>query len=906
MVRLAIESACGSDCSCSERVSRQKGQGGSSCCRCCLPKAHDGRRRCFQGCPPERPCSLGRGQSRHTLTLRFLAYFAAQMDDDDDFGDVVDFGDGAKYTLQVREQSKAPSPEPEQQQPIISSSTSAPALELAAPTNSRPPVNEFDRGRGTAEGRSLFNDRLGKLEPYSKEQQHKSSHRKVLAPPRPSSSGEAALAEVRQPGRRPSASSHVPFQREPHTAPHASAPQQAAPPLTENRPVDRSAAQRPSPQARQAPLPPTTTNKPAWGTLPPAVQPLDLSRAPDASSNRATSPSHHEQVAASSASIKPPPPMPFARSPEKETAPLPKPDPSSPSISKDDLESYHSEMQSAAERARKRRQEEEDARQAEAERHKLERLKALDERLKANQSPEPPSSTTEKHPVLPATADPPAPSPSLAHRPHKTSSSATAPAKAISPTIPSPQTAVSDATTPNRSDSGPWRAAPAKRTPLPPQEVAAEAALKDLKRETGHRAQKAPQSPHDPPAVDDRTERSWRRSAPVAPSAILQRQKPDKSLSRQTPLTDPPKSPQSSDKKQDVPSSPSMVQSMWPVEALESASSTAAESFDFQTNEVPMRQPRSSEPPSSPDPSAKPSSPATDSPQTHSKVPSAEAEEHSKSVPQVRLSAADAKSPTGHLKQNHKPAISSSSFDDALARIKGVMQASAAQHAASSAGLRPQPETERRNRFDTPHRDSSFHRRLSAEEVTAIERDLATTRRERSVSPRRAWRAIPRMKIPAQSSKVVGPPISMRQLKLFKRGPIQVRPSSVAPAYESARAELFHRRGPFTVKLKPSPKINAVEARPLRDPRPGNAFDSGPWRRGATLRRDEPATEAGDLVATSRDVFDDGLGTPTKPTPSITVVLPTPSAKSSAKIANPAVLPSFPEVGAQVTQPPPG
>ena len=72
------------------------------------------------------------------------------MDEDDDFGDVVDFGDGVQYTIGA-----------------IEDENQIEAVDDEAVPD-KVPKDEFSRGTaGRSEGRSLFNERLGKFEPYA-------------------------------------------------------------------------------------------------------------------------------------------------------------------------------------------------------------------------------------------------------------------------------------------------------------------------------------------------------------------------------------------------------------------------------------------------------------------------------------------------------------------------------------------------------------------------------------------------------------------------------------------------------------------------------------------------------------------------------------------------------------------
>lgn len=211
------------------------------------------------------------------------------MGDDDDFGDMLDFGDGAQYKIPIE---AAPAESQKDQQ------TPSNSLTNSQPAASQQPLNDFDRGeassRARTSDRSLFNDRLGKFEPYAR-------NKKDAMPTDPRKDTQVLKRE------------------------------KSLSPVTAKKRLPSD-----PPQSLVSP--------PASATL--TAQPLisDSSR---------TEPAPATTVAISSAAV-------VSESPAAATAQAP------PQASIEEL--HQREMHAAAERARKRRADEEAARQAEIER----------------------------------------------------------------------------------------------------------------------------------------------------------------------------------------------------------------------------------------------------------------------------------------------------------------------------------------------------------------------------------------------------------------------------------------------------------------------------------------------------------------------------------------------------------
>ena len=120
----------------------------------------------------------------------------SQMADDDDFGDVVDFGDGAQYKIPTEPIAPVSIP------PSLQEESVAPAD--SSESIARPLRHEYDRGEAAQsrapEGKTLFNDRLGRFEPYARPTRSaKDSSRdapaQVLKRPAPTTTG-SSKAEI--------------------------------------------------------------------------------------------------------------------------------------------------------------------------------------------------------------------------------------------------------------------------------------------------------------------------------------------------------------------------------------------------------------------------------------------------------------------------------------------------------------------------------------------------------------------------------------------------------------------------------------------------------------------------------------------------------------------------------------
>lgn len=825
------------------------------------------------------------------------------MDDDDDFGDIVDFGDGATYNLHKQPEEKPP--QAEDDQPTAESEPERPSADRPAESSVEPsvqppphPVNEYDRG-GRKEGKSLFNDRLGKLEPYVQHDHHQQQHHYHHPQQRRPSAG----------ARSADASRPEPFARPSLAHPPSGARQRPDP--TRPPPSSTASTERRSFSQDQRPAQPPST--PAWNKLPPAATPaLDLSKNDD----RAAAKPHIPQQSA------PPPPAPSKTAVKPSVHPSPPKaapaelQPAEPPLTKDAIEAYHNEMQSAAERARKRRQEEEAAREAEAKRLKEERLRALDEKIKASQpqpAPQPTKSEAQPSPSTSNAANTDKPKTIIRPVPIKPAE-ANQPRKILSP----PTSAQPFATSPvaaSRADAGTWRRAQPLPPPvsprqphhsLPPHDTAPgeegearEGKERHEQRQTitakspiiptkGPFAPKSSQDAAAPKAPrHERTDRQWRRATPLSPpllgaasEASESKNAPvastSKALSHAKSASDDVDQPRTILTTDSIPA-PVLTTSVWPEQLRSSHQHDNSEDAE-------SGQPRASTSPSdSPsnvvaqEPSKQPKSRNVSFAVTESEKAAAQVE--SEATPRVRLNSSSAKaastvasSSSSGSKHAHKSTPSTSSFDDVLARIKGVMDASSS-------------EQERRGRSRRPSPPIRF---LSESELERILLNFAVTARERSPSPRPVWKVIPKIKLASPAATRPASPLPSYQVRLLKKAeqgrPPPLRPCSVGPAFDSSRSQLFHRRGAPIVKLKPSMNAQVVEARPLRDPRPGNSFESGPWRQSRSGR-----TSREDTMATGSDIFESEKDTPAKP--SINVVLPTPKAQPAISADSPSATP---------------
>lgn len=838
------------------------------------------------------------------------------MDDDDDFGDVVDFGDGATYNLHksptepsTQQAETTTQQAPEQQQ--SPQQETVPSAEVSVPTRSEVPVDEYDRGSRAEGSKSLFNDRLGKLEPYSRNQAPKQPFQR-----RPSTTNRAPEIQRPEPQKRPFVS--------PSPAPAAAAEVQGSRSSTQpsHQPTNKSAS------AQRTTQPPAAS---PWSRLPPATEPaLDLSKPePLQITNKSPAPlsqprEPQRQVYRSVESDAKPTP---ASAPQKQedASQLQETPVAGPSISKDDMLAYHTEMQSAAERARKRRQEEEDARAAEAKRATEERLRALDEKMKASQKQqEPPAAASTK---IEKSAQAPAEAESEKQAAPASLPEKIQPRKILAPPRSQPQqeSASPGPVQPSRSDTSSWRRPSPSRPALSPQEVVAQKALKETDAPRHDHVNKtltvpskgpfAPKQPHSPKQAavpqGSRTERVWRRATPIAAGDEATIQSP-KSFESLAPRAMAPSQAEettsnsiaaaagvASEQPTSRSSAPVMSASLWPQEltvregdgaAIDSIDVSPVQSTDDAVLATSDRETSFAK--SGGDEKtekARTVSFAPDHSPAHGDGLDADAK------PRVKLNGPSRPAPAPALssppiakQQQHKSALNPSSFDDALARIKGVMAAS------STASL---PATASKESPRGRSRPSKPVPVLSDEELADIMKNFAVSSRERSPSPRPVWKIIPKVKLPTEHLNRQVPPLSSHQLRALKRAshgkPPPVRCMSVGPGYESSRDQLFHRRGAPIVKLKPSSPVLVVEARPIRDPKPGHIGQSGPWRQ----KPQEISSNANeeDLVATGKDIFDNEKATPVKP--KINVVLPTPRANldghsSAAAAASPIQRPS--------------
>lgn len=890
---------------------------------------------------------------------------------------MVDFGDGATYTLQVSKQeedskkaqdapaapSQAPPPTEVKPRPEAPPNRAPAARPEEQPRGQqrappRAPANEFDRGHHN-EGRSLFNDRIGKLEPFSRDS---APHSRVGPPAR---------------GAQPSRSPEMSSRPEPKHVLSRPPPGESAPefPPSSHHPRQHHAGQPPPPpqerhepgqkrpswsQGQNRPPPPRAWGDPAQHPRAQADQQPQHRPLPSRYQQQ-PQPHQHAQppkAGAETQPVKPGQPAEAARSPTA-PAPLPPaqaqqaPSGTGPSLTKDDLETYHSDMQSAAERARKRRQEEEDARKAEQERLKQERLKALDEKIKASQPAQPPPpATAPEAKAQPTSSSAKTPSSSGPQsdetRVKWPSMNEEAPIKDPVSEHASGQLArkeqegqrqqpvkergLADPGAKQHSDQTPvtWRdnalkaASPtAKREPLPSQGQAAEAALRQPRAPTVRKEKTTedgrPTAPaRQAPANHDRTEREWRRAVPVTKPA-----RPVKEAQAQSPRSPGPSNlitgdalPQQQPQQQQT---PTLVNSVWPTSAFPGQSASPEQStFGSSGAALPSSEPISETQPEprTPKTSGSPSSLDQISPQPHHVLsdsaseppvlpedqPKAEDKAADQPAPRVKLSGQQARSSQHHgagkplqppSKAGHKSALSSSSFDAALARIKGVMAGSHEQADHTS------PEPQASSSSTSNQADHASHRpirqatpskpALSLEQLDDIMTHFATTSEDRPASPRPVWRVLPKVRISRDATERSLPPGNGRQQQLLAKADARrdhkLWISSLPRAYFTSTSALFAQRGPMSVKLKPTPKV--AEARPIRDPRPGVPNVPGTWRQSTASKANGIVSEeAGqpELAATGQDIFAEAVQTPDR-TPKIQVVLPTPIRRPSAATA---------------------
>ncbi|GAA99706.1 uncharacterized protein L969DRAFT_96131 [Mixia osmundae IAM 14324] len=255
-----------------------------------------------------------------------------EEDDGDYYDDVIDFGDGKQYTI-------SSATEPEAIHNLASAlanqdqeaATAAAAAFESRPASARPPASEWDRGAGPAareqaNQKTLFNERLGRFEPYAGKQSKKDAPASATEPTiLPRSKGDAPDAGQANPARPPKSARAASGSRETQTEP--------------NRPRKESATRPPQskPAAASAPL-----HKPI---ALPAITPPTLLQ-----SSATTVPLAWSAPAESAAKVS-------ATQSNVDTA--------SAAPTRDIEEMQRQEMMSAADRAKKRRQEEEAIRQAE-------------------------------------------------------------------------------------------------------------------------------------------------------------------------------------------------------------------------------------------------------------------------------------------------------------------------------------------------------------------------------------------------------------------------------------------------------------------------------------------------------------------------------------------------------------
>lgn len=330
-----------------------------------------------------------------------------QEDDDEDdlFGEVVEFGDGTQYKVaevvdSIDEQKAALAA-------LEAQETSGPVSKAERFTEDYDRTRGPPRGaagehppflRGRGEAKTLFNERLGRFEPYSGKQRPPSPPRAATKEPR--KDVEIAQRQRDEPPhqiRRPPETQPEVAVRDRASAARLTSPRREPPRVA----VDRRDERRQLPPHLTEPLP----------AAEPRPRRPSIREPREASVPRRTSLSQPAPPPTVSSSAQKPPPSTAAPPPAADPA-KPPPAPQPPNLPTPDLETLtRSELTSAAERARKRRQEEEAAREAERERAK-QKLLELEARLKS-----PPKST----------AAVPAPAPAADGRPRAPSKSVAAP-----------------------------------------------------------------------------------------------------------------------------------------------------------------------------------------------------------------------------------------------------------------------------------------------------------------------------------------------------------------------------------------------------------------------------------------------------------------------------------------------
>jgi hypothetical protein len=340
-----------------------------------------------------------------------------QDDDDDDLGDVLEFADGTRYevpqsatlpteaetaafeqaakaeeeaaALEAEYKERLLSEQQQQQEGKNTNSSEGPSLGH----KSERFIDDFDRGekrraqeeqaqsagRQSSSGRTLFNDRLGRFEPYAGRGQQ--------PPPAKRERRTSPPAVLQRPTRGSATSPQE--QTRPHQQPRLpSGSRAAAPPArTPGNPLSPVNAARAQPSLHEAKMETSQQQKKVespWAKLPPvAVESIQVQGTAAASKQNA--PSGTPQIA--QASPMPTPPLITPSAPSQTVTPAA---PTAPA--EDPEEAYKREMRAIADQARKRRQDEEAEREAQKDRARK-KAQELEEKMKLTQKnvPAPPA-----------------------------------------------------------------------------------------------------------------------------------------------------------------------------------------------------------------------------------------------------------------------------------------------------------------------------------------------------------------------------------------------------------------------------------------------------------------------------------------------------------------------------------
>lgn len=365
-----------------------------------------------------------------TVNLR-LTTLLWQDDDDDDLGDVLEFADGTRYEVpqsatlpteaeaaafqQAAQAEKEAAALHAEYQESLAREQSKAAESNAAPSpvnKSERFIDDFDRGeqkkaaqeeqvpapaasRQPASGRTLFNDRLGRFEPYAGRAPPPGKKDSKALPPSVLQRPARGAGPPAQDQSRPT-QQRVPSGQQPPAAAKPAKSPLSPTTLTRNQlPGDALQAKRSETAPRKVESP--------WAKLPPVTQQPIPTDTPTPTTAQTQTTSTAPSIAAQPATT------PTTSAPQTATPAAPAAAPATPA--EDPEEAYKREMRSIAEQARKRRQDEEAEREAQKERARK-KLQELEDKMKAAQKDATPAPTpTSAKPVPTSILSPPASKP---------------------------------------------------------------------------------------------------------------------------------------------------------------------------------------------------------------------------------------------------------------------------------------------------------------------------------------------------------------------------------------------------------------------------------------------------------------------------------------------------------------